>query len=119
MPVIHVSATAVSVADRAQGLHGGADAYLTEPVDRDELLATITAVLRYTRARRAAQRLADRLMRLNQATLELHRATDFEQFARAAVDGTLDVLGVHGGQRLPEPVRPFVPHLSARRPTAS
>ena len=36
-----------------------ADAYLTEPVDPGELLATITAVLRYTRARQAVQRLAD------------------------------------------------------------
>ena len=93
MPVIHVSAMAVSVTDRTQGLHGGADAYLTEPVDPDELLATITAVLRYTRARRAAQRLADRLMVLNRATLELHSATDFDQFAIAAVRGTLGVLG--------------------------
>ena len=92
-PVIHVSATAISVADRAQGLHRGADAYLTEPVDPDELIATITAVLRYTRARRAAQRLADRLMRLNRATLELHSATAFDRFASAAVHGTLDVLG--------------------------
>ena len=97
MPVIHVSATAVSVADRAQGLHGGADAYLTEPVDPDELIATVTAVLRYTRARRAAQRLADRLMILNQATLDLHSATSFDRFASAAVCGTLDVLGAKSG----------------------
>lgn len=93
MPVIHVSATNVTVSDRTQGLHGGADAYLTEPVDPGELLATITAVLRYTRARRAAQRLADRLMVLNRATLELHSATDFDEFSIAAVRGTLDVLG--------------------------
>lgn len=93
MPVIHVSATAVSVSDRTQGLHRGADAYLTEPIDPEELLATITAVLRYTRARRAVQRLADRLMVLNQATLELHSATDFDAFAIAAVRGTLEVMG--------------------------
>lgn len=94
MPVIHVSATAISVADRAQGLHEGADAYLTKPVDHDELLATLTAVLRYTRARRIAQRLADRLLRLNRATLDLYRATDFERFAVAAVSGARAVLGV-------------------------
>jgi len=94
MPVVHVSATAISVADRAQGLHEGADAYLTEPVDHDELLATLAAVLRYTRARRVAQRLADRLLRLNEATLDLYRATDFERFAAAAVSGARAVLGV-------------------------
>ena len=97
MPVIHVSATAVSVTDRTQGLHGGADAYLTEPVDPAELIATVTAVLRYTRARRAAQNLADRLMILNQATLDLHSATSFDRFAGAAVCGTLDVLGAQSG----------------------
>jgi serine phosphatase RsbU (regulator of sigma subunit)/DNA-binding response OmpR family regulator len=93
IPVVHVSASAVSVSDRAQGLHGGADAYLTKPVDPDELLATITAVLRYTRARRAAQTLAERLLLLNEATLRLHGATEFTQFAAAAVQGTLSVSG--------------------------
>ncbi|WP_329956195.1 fused response regulator/phosphatase [Catenulispora pinistramenti] len=93
IPVVHVSASAVSVSDRAQGLHGGADAYLTKPVDPDELLATISAVLRYTRARRAAQTLAERLLLLNEATLALHGATEFAQFAAAAVHGVLSVLG--------------------------
>lgn len=41
-PVIHLSATAIRGADRAQGLTRGADAYLTEPVEPDELLATVT-----------------------------------------------------------------------------
>ncbi len=93
MPVIHISATAVTVADRAQGLHGGADAYLTEPVDPAELLATITAVLRYTRARRAVQQLADRLMVLNEVTLALQRATTFAAFADVSVRGARAVLG--------------------------
>lgn len=93
IPVVHVSASAVSVSDRAQGLQGGADAYLTKPVDPDELLATITAVLRYTRARRAAQTLAERLLLLNEATLRLHGATEFAPFAAAAVHGVLSVLG--------------------------
>ncbi|ACU71711.1 response regulator receiver modulated serine phosphatase [Catenulispora acidiphila DSM 44928] len=92
IPVVHVSASAISVAERAQGLEGGADAYLTKPVDPEELLATITAVLRYTRARRTAQNLAERLMLLNEATLRLHGATDYRQFAAAAVQGVLSVL---------------------------
>lgn len=45
-PVIHLSATAIRGADRAQGLTRGADAYLTEPVEPDELLATVTSLLR-------------------------------------------------------------------------
>ncbi|MBR7825594.1 fused response regulator/phosphatase [Actinospica sp. MGRD01-02] len=117
IPVIHISATAVSVADRTQGLDGGADAYLTEPVDRDELLATITAVLRYTRARRRVQRLADRLLLLNRATLDLYRATDFERFARAAVDGTRAVLGAQSASvylsLAGRPVRTYQLHENA------
>jgi DNA-binding response OmpR family regulator len=57
MPVIHVSAVAVATDDRAQGLNRGADAYLTEPIAPTELLATVTAALRYARARSRAERL--------------------------------------------------------------
>jgi DNA-binding response OmpR family regulator len=63
-PVIHLSATTIRGADRAQGLIRGADAYLTAPVEPDELLATVTSLLRYYRARAAAERLADLLTRL-------------------------------------------------------
>ena len=56
-PVIHLSATAVRGADRAQGLTRGADAYLVEPVEPDELLATVASVLRYYRARRRCRAL--------------------------------------------------------------
>ena len=59
--MIHVSATAVEGRDRAEGLTRGADAYLVEPIDPDELLATVQAMLRYYRARRRAEGLAGRL----------------------------------------------------------
>jgi DNA-binding response OmpR family regulator len=60
IPVIQVSATAVGVADRAHGLTQGADAYLIEPSEPEELLATVTAALRYSRARHRAERTAGR-----------------------------------------------------------
>ena len=47
IPVIHVSAAAIHAVDRTQGLERGADAYLVEPIDPDELLATIVSVQRY------------------------------------------------------------------------
>jgi DNA-binding response OmpR family regulator len=44
--VIHVSATHRADQDRLQGvLYGGADAYLFEPVDPDELVGTIRRLL--------------------------------------------------------------------------
>ena len=46
IPVLHLSASFVSSADRAQGLEGGADGYLIKPVEPVELLATIHSLLR-------------------------------------------------------------------------
>lgn len=86
-PVIHVSATALATADRTQGLHRGADAYLTEPIAPSELVATVTAALRYSRARTRAERLAARLSTLNQATLDVYAAAGGEAFADAAAAG--------------------------------
>ena len=48
--VLQVSATFRDASDRVRGLDGGADAYLTLPVDRQELMATVRALLRIRRA---------------------------------------------------------------------
>ena len=40
IPVLHVSSTFVDPEYRVKGLEGGADAYLAEPIDRAELVAT-------------------------------------------------------------------------------
>ena len=45
-PVLQVSATAVSTEARVAGLEGGADAYLTQPIEPKELIATVRALLR-------------------------------------------------------------------------
>ncbi len=44
--VLQMSAFCVSPADRAEGLFSGADGYLSEPVEAEELLASINALLR-------------------------------------------------------------------------
>jgi hypothetical protein len=75
IPVVHVSAAAVHTIDRTQGLQRGADAYLVEPIDPDELLATTTSILRYYKARSQAETLADRLTGLTQLSLALTAAT--------------------------------------------
>ncbi|MFJ9523397.1 SpoIIE family protein phosphatase [Kitasatospora sp. NPDC101801] len=93
LPVIHVSATAIELADRTQGLNGGADAYLTEPIDPSELLATATAVLRYARARRHAEHLARRVATLNRTTLALYGADGGEAFTTAAAVGAAAMTG--------------------------
>ncbi|MEU3186739.1 fused response regulator/phosphatase [Streptomyces sp. NPDC006923] len=88
LPVIHVSAAAITSEDHAEGLHRGADAYLNQPIDPAELLATVTATLRYTRARRRAERLAARLTTLNRTTLDVYKAIGFHSFAAAATSGS-------------------------------
>ncbi|MFC7549202.1 SpoIIE family protein phosphatase [Plantactinospora sp. GCM10030261] len=87
MPVIHVSAHAVDVADRAQGLTRGADAYLVEPIEPEELVATAQAVLRYYRARQRAELLADRLRMLADTTLAVTVASSFAQLLEVAAAG--------------------------------
>ncbi len=54
IPVLHISASYVESEDRVRGLEGGADAYLAEPINRRELLATVKALLRMRQAQRDA-----------------------------------------------------------------
>ncbi|MEV6260667.1 fused response regulator/phosphatase [Streptomyces sp. NPDC051784] len=92
LPVIHVSAVAVNTEDHTEGLSRGADAYLDQPIDPNEFLATVTAALRYTRARRRAEHLTLRLAALNQATLDVYRAVDFHSFGLAATTGAASLM---------------------------
>jgi signal transduction histidine kinase len=46
IPILHVSGTFVDPEFRVMGLKGGADAYLAEPINRAELIATVEALLR-------------------------------------------------------------------------
>jgi CheY-like chemotaxis protein len=87
LPVIHVSAHAVNVSDVTQGLNRGADAYLAEPIDPDELVATVQAVLRYYRARRRAERMARRLAELVETTTRINGATSLPRLLEAAAAG--------------------------------
>jgi signal transduction histidine kinase len=73
--VLQLSSTAITDADRVRGLTGGADAYLTEPVDWPVLQATIKALLR---VRAAETRLSEALLRERQARLEAERANQFK-----------------------------------------
>lgn len=58
IPILHVSASCVESTDRIRGLEGGADAYLAEPVDPMELLATVKALLRMRQAQTEARQQA-------------------------------------------------------------
>jgi len=95
IPVIQVSATAVNVADRAHGLTQGADAYLVEPTEPEELLATVAAALRYYRARTRAERTAAMLTALVSATLDINAAETFDGLAAVAAAGAARIFAAH------------------------
>jgi signal transduction histidine kinase len=65
--VLQTSATYTTGDDRSRGLEGGADAYLTQPIEPRELVAAVRALLRLREAE-------DKLRRLNE-TLE-HRVAE-------------------------------------------
>jgi CheY-like chemotaxis protein len=93
LPVVHVSAHAVDVVDRTQGLNRGADAYLVEPIEPDELIATAQAVLRYYRARQRAESLAARMVRLAETTLAVNSASTLMGLLQAAAGGARGIFG--------------------------
>ncbi|MCW2933830.1 MAG: response regulator receiver modulated serine phosphatase [Actinomycetia bacterium] len=94
IPVIQVSATAINVADRAHGLTQGADAYLIEPTEPEELLATVMAALRYYRARQRAERSAAMLAALADVSLHINAAETFDGLAAAAATGAARIFSV-------------------------
>jgi PAS domain S-box-containing protein len=50
IPILHLSASRADTNSAVQGLEGGADGYLTHPIDSTVLVATINSVLRAKRA---------------------------------------------------------------------
>jgi PAS domain S-box-containing protein len=52
IPVLHLSASFAETENRVRGLEGGADGYLTYPVEPPELLANVQALLRVREAER-------------------------------------------------------------------
>jgi signal transduction histidine kinase len=80
--VLQISASATLAPQATAALDSGADAYLTEPVDPDVLVATVRAMLRLRKAERDLSAANDRLRVLNG---ELQRSNeDLQQFAFAA-----------------------------------
>jgi DNA-binding response OmpR family regulator len=73
--VLQTSATFITPADRVRGLEGGADAYLIEPIEPEELLATVAALLRLHTAEESTRQLNENLeRRVGERTRDLRDA---------------------------------------------
>jgi signal transduction histidine kinase len=84
IPVLHISASFVEARDRVRGLEGGADAYLAEPIDRMELLATVKALLRMRQAQREARSQASEAERARQELKQINENLEFRVLQRTA-----------------------------------
>jgi len=73
--VLQTSATFITAADRVRGLEGGADAYLIEPIEPEELVATVRALLRLHTAEESTRQLNESLeRRVGERTRDLRDA---------------------------------------------
>src|SRR5215469_18084912 len=101
--VLQTSAAFTGVDDRTRGLDGGADSYLVEPIEPDELLATVHALLRMRNAEQEARRInrnleelvAERTHELAEANRRLADEIADRRQAEAALWHTqkLDLIG--------------------------
>ena len=88
--VLQVSASRVTTEDRVYGLEGGADAYLTEPVDSSELVATARALLRlYSREQENRALLAElrhREQELQESEAQFRASFELAGVGKAQID---------------------------------
>ncbi len=116
IPIIHVSASMVTEAHRAEGLEAGADAYLVAPVDRRVLVATVGAVLRASRAERALRETSERLSNILESASDAFVALDQEwrvTFANQALSSRLPP-GTHADWGAP--IWSVIPELGEPEP---
>src|ERR1700730_16711894 len=128
IPVMHVSATAREVMDTVRGLEGGADSYLTEPIEPEVLVATARALLRTRDAEESVRLAAQQWQATFDAISDGLALVDREGMILRCNRSLERILGVPGsaivGQRCFEIVRsafpgqqvfPFIRMLETRR----
>ena len=91
--ILQTSAAITGAQDRAQALDGGADTFLVEPIEPEELLATTRALLRLRGAEQALRRMNESLeLLVAERTRELTEANRLLQVEMAERRKTEEVL---------------------------
>jgi len=114
IPVLQVSATLVDTRHRVAGLEGGADAYLVQPIDPDELVATIRSLLRIRKAEEEARRRAQEIETIyNSAPVGLAMLDADLRFTRVnQLLAQFNGLPVH--EHIGRPMQELVPEVAAK-----
>ena len=103
--VLQISASFVAPGDRATGLDSGADAYLSQPVEPSELLATVRALLRLKNAEQAARESNELYRVIVQSAVDYAIVTlDLDGRVRTWSDGAQKVLGWSAEEMIGQPV---------------
>ena len=76
IPVLHVSSTFTDPESRVHGLEGGADGYLAEPIERNELVATVAALLRLKNAENLARQRAQEAEKARKELADLNASLE-------------------------------------------
>lgn len=93
LPVVHVSATAIDARSKSQGLDGGAEAYLIEPLEAEEFVATVRRLARAGVARKRTDRLVEQLTALAESTVKVNAADSLTGLLCAATHGAAQMFG--------------------------
>jgi DNA-binding response OmpR family regulator len=103
--VLQISASFVAPGDRAVGLDSGADAYLCQPVEPSELLATVRALLRLKRAERAARESNELYRLIVESAVDYAIITsDLNGHVKTWSDGAQQVLGWNAESMVGQPI---------------
>ena len=86
IPILQISASLASSKDKVRGLESGADAYLAKPVEPEELIATIKALLRMREAEEARRETEQRYELLFESNSLPTWIRDLESFEILAVN---------------------------------
>lgn len=78
IPILQVSATFILSADKVRGLDAGADAYLSGPIEPEELLANVRMLLRLRSAQEALAQTNERLRSVLSTIMDVFYSLDPE-----------------------------------------
>ena len=94
IPILQTSASFTESADIVEGLDGGADGYLILPVNPEELVATVRALLRLSRAEATARKLAAQWQATFDAILHAVCVVDAQGAVESYNQGFVSFVGV-------------------------